>query len=343
MKNDRIEDLLPSCFKGILNKADREKVESWKEASKENRQLFADSLKAWQATALLQTMKKYDTEKALKKVHKKIEKQNRSILTMIQKIAAILILPLIISTLYFALRNPTLSTSQSTELYTITSPAGMRSEYILPDGTKVFLNSKTSLRFPLAFTDDTRDVILNGEAYFQVAENKTKPFIVNTGKINIEVTGTEFKVSNYTDEGLTEIVLVSGSINLFHGNYTNSKKNIALLTPGEKASYHTREDRMYIENVNIDKYISWKDGVLMFRNDPMEEVVRRLNRWFNVKIQLTGKELSDYVYTATFEDESLMQILDLLKISAPIDYKINKRQKKNDQTFSKMEIEIIQK
>lgn len=81
----------------------------------------------------------------------------------------------------------------------------------------------------------------------------------------------------------------------------------------------------------------------MFRNDSMEEVVRRLNRWFNADIKLTGNELANYVYTGTFEDESINQILELLKISAPIDYKVNKRQKRNDQTFSKMEIEIIQK
>jgi len=81
----------------------------------------------------------------------------------------------------------------------------------------------------------------------------------------------------------------------------------------------------------------------MFRDDSMNEVVQRLNRWFNVDIRLTGKKLSDYIYTATFEDESLSQILDLLKISAPIDYKIKNRKRKNDGTFSKMEIEIIQK
>lgn len=170
-----------------------------------------------------------------KKVHEKIEKQNKSILITIQRIAAILILPLIISTLYFAVKSQKESSSIDDRLFTITSPAGMRSEYVLPDGTQVYLNSKTSLSFPTAFNGNIRNVTLNGEAYFKVAENKSKPFIVNTGKINIEVTGTEFKASNYSDEDLIEVVLVSGSVNLFSGYYSNSKRNIAKLDPKEKS------------------------------------------------------------------------------------------------------------
>ncbi|MCG6189171.1 FecR family protein [Maribellus maritimus] len=343
MNKSEIEEILPLYFDGNLSEKDKLKVEVWKESSDKNQKIFKESEKAWQGITLLQTMKKYDSEKALQQVNAKIERQNKNILTIIQKIAAILILPLIISTLYFALKKQDISAVKDDRLFTVTSPAGMRSEYILPDGTKVYLNSKTSLSFPATFSGNLRNVTLHGEAYFEVAENKKKPFIVNTGKINIEVTGTQFKASNYSNENLTEIVLVSGSINLFSGKYGKSKENIIRLKPGEKANYIVSQDRISIENVDVDKYISWKDGILMFRNDPMPQVVKRLNHWFNVDIKLTGNDLTDYVYTGTFEDESLNQILDLLKISAPIEYKIIKRHKKNDQTFSKMEIEIIQK
>ena len=103
------------------------------------------------------------------------------------------------------------------------------------------------------------------------------------------------------------------------------------------------DKRMVTSHVDVEKYLAWKDGILMFRDDSMPEVVRRLNRWFNVDIQLAGSALKNYVYTATFEDESLIQVLDLLKISAPIDYTIKQREIKTDKTFSKMEIEIKQK
>lgn len=341
MKKQSIEEFLPSYFKGTINKNDREKVEAWKDASEGNRHIFADSLKAWEGIEHLRRMKKYNAEKALEKVNQRIEKGNPvKLWGFFQKAAAILILPLLVATLYFATEKPTYEMAE-TAWHTIKSPAGMRSEFTLPDGTNVYLNSKTSLSYPIAFNGSTRDVELTGEAYFEVAENKEQPFIVNTGKVNIEVTGTEFKASNYPDENLTEIVLVSGEINLFQGEYSTQKKRLCTMAPGEKAAFDG--DELSFDKVEVDKYISWKDGVLMFRDDSMKDVVRRLNRWFNVDIQLTGNTMQDYVYTATFQDESLIQILDLLKMSAPIDYKIKPRERNPDKTFSNMEIEIIQK
>ncbi len=343
MDNSTIENILPLYFEGKLGEADKLQVEIWKKSSEANQLLFEETERAWQEIDFLQTMKKYDSVQALQRVNNKIEKKGKNFLTLIQRVAAILILPLILSTLYFALKKPMSPSSNSNQMFTITSPAGMRSEYVLPDGTKVCLNSKTSLQFPSVFEDDFRNVTLKGEAYFQVAENKKKPFIVHTGEVNIEVTGTEFKASNYPDENLTEIVLVKGSINLFKGSYSNTNKRLYKLSPGERALFDESEGEIHIDDVNVDKYISWKDGILMFRDDSMGEVVKRLNRWFNVDIKLTGKELTDYVYTGTFENQSLIQILELLKISAPINYRINKREQKKDETFSKLEVEIVQK
>lgn len=343
MKNQIIVELLPSYFEGSMSKDDRDKVDVWKEVSDENRKLFADSLKAWEGIEHLIRMKKYNAEKALESLSLRIEKHKSvSFFTLLQKVAAVLILPLLVATIYFATKTPTQQIAD-TQWHTIKTPAGQRSEFILPDGTKVFLNSKTSLSYPVVFNSATRDVKIIGEAYFQVAENKEKPFIVNTGKIKVEVTGTEFKASNYPGENLTEIVLASGKIILFQGEYDKNRNVLGSMVPGEKAMFYENEDKIYFEKVEVDKYISWKDGVLMFRDDSMQEVVQRLNRWFNVDIRLTGKTLEDYVYTATFRDESLIQILDLLKMSAPIDYSIKQRERKPDKTFSKMEIEIIHK
>ncbi|NQU51118.1 MAG: FecR domain-containing protein [Bacteroidetes bacterium] len=343
MKNQNIEELLPSYFKKSLNKTDREKVEAWKEVSEENRQLFADSLKAWEGIEHLRRMKKYNAEKALENVNLRIEKSKSfKLYTLFQKAAAVLLLPLLFATLYFATKTPTQQMAE-TVWHTIKTPAGQRSEIILPDSTKVYLNSKTTLSYPVVFNKHTRDVKLSGEAYFEVAENKEHPFIVNTGKIKVEVTGTEFKASNYPDENLTEIVLASGKVNLFQGEYSKIRNILGAMVPGEKATFYEEEGKVYFDKVDVDKYISWKEGILMFRDDSMPEVVRRLNRWFNVDIRLTGKALDDYVYTATFQDESLVQILDLLKMSAPINYTIKPRERKPDKTFSKMEIEIKQK
>src|SRR5690606_27169983 len=114
---------------------------------------------------------------------------------------------------------------------------------------KVYLNSKTTLSYPIVFSSDIREVNLTGEAYFEVAENPEIPFIVNTGRINIEVTGTEFIATTYPHENLTEIVLIEGGINLFQGENTGFRKDIAQLSPGEKAFCKEGENSMSIEKV----------------------------------------------------------------------------------------------
>jgi transmembrane sensor len=344
MNNHHIEKLIPSWFEGTISPEDREKVEKWKAASEENRQIFADSLRALEGMEQLRLMKKYDPEKAIQQVHSKIEKQRKiRVLDIFQKVAAILILPLIVTTLWLALEKPEEKNEPFVAWHTLEIPAGMRSEFYLPDSTKVYLNSKTSLSYPLVFSDTIREIQLSGEAYFEVTENTKVPFIINTGRVNIEVTGTEFIATRYPHEELTEIILVEGGINLFQGDYHTNKKDIIQLKPGEKALCLDSDKKMVIDKVNTGKYLAWKEGLLVFRDDPMPEVVRRLNRWFNVDIQLEGPELKDWAYTATFEDESLAQVLELLKISAPIDYTIKKREMKTDKTFSNMEIVIKQK
>jgi len=329
MKNNNIEELIPSWFEGTLSPEEREKVEQWKAASEENRQIFADSLRAWEGMEQLRRMKKYNPEKAIRQVNSRIEKRKEiRIFTIFQKAAAILILPLLIATLWFALGKPQKASDPFVAWHTLEIPAGMRSEFYLPDSTKVYLNSKTSLSYPLGFNNNIREVKLSGEAYFEVTENKEVPFIV---------------ASRYPHEELTEIILVEGGITLFQGNYHTAKKDIIQLKPGEKAFCLDSDKKMAIDKVNTGKYLAWKEGLLVFREDPMPEVVRRLNRWFNVDIQLEGPELKDWAYTATFEDESLEQVLELLKISAPIEYTIKRREMKTDKTFSKMEIVIKQK
>ncbi|MCY1722086.1 DUF4974 domain-containing protein [Prolixibacteraceae bacterium Z1-6] len=342
-KEQLIEELLPGWFEGTLGKDDRQKVERWKKASVGNKKYFEEFEEVWMQTERLRVMQKYNAQKALDKVNQKIEKSGKlQFIELFKRVAAILVLPIMFASIYLYIQNPK-EENVGTHRYTLTTGAGMRSEYVLPDGTKVFLNSNTTLSYPIAFSATTREVVLQGEAYFDVAQNKEKPFVVNTGKIQIEVTGTEFKASNYASEKLTEIVLVEGSVNLCQCNNLGQRNVIQSMIPGDKAVLEDSNNRLYLEKIEVAKYIAWKDGVLMFRDDSMEEVVRRLNRWYNVDIMLSGKSLDDYVYTATFKDESLIQVLDLLKISAPIDYRIVQRERKTDNSFSKMKIEIIQR
>lgn len=342
MENEHtIEALLPGYFLGKLNSNDRKEIESWKNASLENLTLFNEYLEVWESMGRLDEMEKIDTHTALQKVTDEISKEKRSIRLVyaFQRIAAILILPLLAYVGYLTFKNVS-STSNEVAWQTITSKNGMRNEMDLPDGTHVWLNSGAVLQYPVSFSSsDHREVKITGEGFFKVTHDKKHPFVVNTGKMNVEVLGTSFNILNKPEDKLFEVVLETGKVNLFSGNYKD-KVDIGIMKPGQRATYDLNKKNIVVSNVEIDKYLAWKEGKIMFRDDVMTDVAKRLGQWFNVKIIIQNPELNDYLFTATFQEESLTQILDLLKLSSPIEYKIVKNKKLEDESYSQTVIYI---
>lgn len=268
----------------------------------------------------------------------------RKIFGVFSKYAALFILPLLIYSIYITFRTLEKNPSKTAQIvwHTVKATVGMHADLLLPDGSHVWLNSGSVLRYPDTFSDGVRQVTLSGEAFFDIVKDESHPFLVKAGKMHIEVKGTRFNVINYPDETVSELILESGSVRLFSGNL-NENKIITNVKPGELAVFDTVTNKLTISNVDVRKYTSWKDGVLIFRDDHMEDVVRKLNKWFNVEIILQSPELKEYVYTATYRDETLPQILELLKISAPIKYDIADRERLSDNSYSKRKIIITKR
>ena len=252
--------------------------------------------------------------------------------------AAVLFIPLMLYSIYLTLniRNKKIDHILT---QTIEVPSGVRTNLSLPDGSHVWLNSGSVFKYPTSFNGRLREVELTGEAYFDIARDPDHPFIVRTGLVDIEVRGTKFNVINYLDDPQIEVILESGEVRLFYES--NNKENSILLSePGEKGVYDKSLRTTTVKRVDIDKYTLWKNGILIFRDDPMNEVVRKLSHKFNADIKLQSPAINEYVYTATFIDESLIQILELLKMSAPLDYTIMNQKKLDDNTYSRLEIII---
>ena len=268
----------------------------------------------------------------------------RKIFDVFSKYAALLILPLLLFYIYLTYRTQEVNPSKTDHVvwHKIKATVGMHADFILPDGSHVWLNSGSVLKYPDSFTDGVRKVVLSGEAFFDIVKDDSQPFLVKAGKMDIEVKGTRFNVINYPDETVSELILESGSVRLYSGN-SNDNKAITNIKPGELAVFDTVTNKLTISNVDVRKYTSWKEGVLIFRDDHMENVVRKLDKWFNVEIILQSPELKEYVYTATYRDETLPQILELLKISAPIKYFITERERLNDNSYSKRKIVITKR
>jgi transmembrane sensor len=266
------------------------------------------------------------------------------VFALFAKVAAVLILPLLVYSVYVTTKisRPVPIYTNQVVWQTVKTPTGMQTDFQLPDGSHVWLNSGSVFKYPVPFANDIRQVELTGEAFFDVAKDAAHPFLVKAGKMNIEVKGTRFNVINYQNETFTELILESGSVRLFSGRY-NDNKTITLVKPGEGAILDIAQNTISVNKVDVDKYTAWKEGMLVFRDDKMDEVVRKLDRWFNVEIVLQSPELKEYVYTATYRDETLPQILELLKISAPIKYTITDRVRLDDYSFSKRKIIITKR
>ncbi len=260
------------------------------------------------------------------------------------KVAAVFILPLSIYSIYLTTRIPKTLPAEANQIVwqTIKAPVGTKADFLLPDGSHVWLNSGSVFKYPVSFAKDKRQVEMIGEAFFDVFKDASHPFLVKAGKMNIAVKGTRFNVTNYADEVNTELILESGSVQLFSGDY-NENNIVANIVPGERAILDVARNALSVSNVDVSKYTSWKEGLLIFKDDQMDEVVRKLNRWFNVDIVLESPELKEYVYTATYRNETLPQILELLKISAPIKYTITDRERLDDNTYSKRKIVITKR
>jgi len=225
----------------------------------------------------------------------------------------------------------------------IISPNGSRTTFELPDGSKVWLNNGSSLKFPIRFSGNQRVLELRGEAYFQITHNKDMPLVVKTNDIQVMVHGTEFNVMAYPKDDDLTVTLVNGSVSMQKMKRNNETKELFRLKPNQQAVYNIINSEIYYMTVDPEKYISWKNGKLIFIDDPIDVVMQKLERWYNVEIKLKDKDLSKITYTATFTDETLQQVLYLLKMATPIEYKIHPSHKLNDGSYSKRKIDIIYK
>lgn len=202
----------------------------------------------------------------------------------------------------------------------LTVPYGKKFDLILSDGSRVFLNSGTKLRYPVFFLKDSpRNVYLDGEAYFSVETDKKRPFTVITDDMNTRVYGTEFNVSSYKNENNTSTVLVEGSVAVYKV-HNELAKTLVVLSPGERAVFENEE--IGVSLVNTTKYIAWKEGRLLFEDDPFYLIIKELERNFNVVIDNKFEALQHKKFTAAFQNESLEQILKICQEHTPFKYKV---------------------
>ncbi len=199
-------------------------------------------------------------------------------------------------------------------------PLGQTAELNLPDGTKVWMNSGTVLSYSPDFSYANRNVTLDGEAFFSVTKDADHPFNVKTSSINIKVLGTSFNVEAYNDNlQAVNTTLVSGKVEI---NDLNNKK-LGELIPGQIARFDNLKRTVSIDEIDTGFYTSWKNGFLMFSNTPLEEITKKMERWYNVEFVFGNPQLKSLRYSGTIlRGKPIDQILEIMKLTANVDYKI---------------------
>ena len=268
-------------------------------------------------------------------------KRRKHFINVLTRAAAILMFPvfsfgLYMSFKYQSTRHDQVSVNQAyNEIF---SSVDAITKVTLPDGSNVWLNHSSSLKYPAIFHGPTRNVELKGEGYFEVAHNPKIPFIVKTGEIQIKAIGTTFNIMAYPDEDRIETSLINGRVELRRTEPDGNVIPLLEMKPSELAIFQKSNDEISSRTIDDDRYFSWKEGKLVFNKEPISEVVKKLSRWFNVEIRIKDPELLELTYTATFVHETLPQVMELMAIVSPVSYSISDRKEISSGTFSKRKI-----
>jgi transmembrane sensor len=202
------------------------------------------------------------------------------------------------------------------------NPQGKKSQFVLPDGTKVYLNSESELMYPERFSDTARVVQLNGEGYFEVAPDSLRPFSVQSKNIVTTALGTSFNVRAFAGDDDVNVALVTGKISVKSDDYLGDN---FLLNPGEMIILGVKNQRAHITGFDMVSETGWKDGILIFENTGFPEFVQKIERWYGVKVTISGKPAGRWNIDGQFKNESLEEILKGVSFTHDVRYKIDNR------------------
>lgn len=267
--------LLHKYFKNESTDKELKKILEWTESSEKNRYYFLSERKLWN----IKSIHLQETKKDSRSI------STKSIINYAAFIAAVCLL--LVGFSHF-------QTNRTGNYQVVNVPIGQRVNIVLADGTSVWLNSNTTLTYPVRFGKNIRQVKVNGEAYFEVAHNDNCPFVVDTEKYQIKALGTTFNVKAYSDYGMFETALIDGSVRIIDKMH---KVNL-LLKPNERV--FEEMDRLYVKKGLSNEDYLWKNGLLVFNDEPIRTVLELLSAYYGMKISLENEKIKNYRCTSKF-------------------------------------------
>lgn len=340
---DHYHSLIARYLTEELTESEHSELEAWKAQSQENLREYNDFVAIWSKAETLKmpsAIRRPDIQNTIHKKTAKFQARKRWIQWAVQA-AAVITLSILISGVYTYLYRDQSASVQQLVYQEVKAAYGTQARVELADGTSVSLNSGSKLRFPQSFDhQQQRRVILEGEGFFTVTKNEKLPFVVETNQLDIQVLGTTFNVDAYPDNQSVLIALVEGKVKL-QNNTGKENKDLMDLLPNEVATLNRAERTLIKTNVaDLYKYTAWVNGRIVFFGDPIQTVVKKLEKWYNVEIVISDQRLEGYKFTGTFIDESLEQVLSILSLTSPMTYEIQPAVKQADHSMSKRKITL---
>ncbi len=328
-------ELLAKYLCNEVNDLEKLEVETWVSLSVENREELEQSRKMLDTVDAYYKAESFNSEDAWKNItakinppqmkviqHKNIRKE---VVTRFYKYAAIIVFAVLLGSAgyYFGFRN------KVTEVYSeiISTPTQVINEYTLPDGSVVALNSNSKLVFPKQFKGETREVTIEGEAFFDVKPNAEKPFIINAGNAQVKVVGTSFNVCAYPETETVEVVVETGKVQVISKiNELTAGINEVFLVPGEKGTLFNKSSALEKSENKNPNYLAWKTRDFMFAETPLNEVFRCLEKTYHVDIEVSDPRLNDLKLSAQFDKKPIEFILNVVGLTFNLELKVENEQ-----------------
>lgn len=311
------KDLLYRFFEGHASVEEMKSIKEWAETSEENSKLLRRERKLFNAIILSGRLKRMERQTAKKKNY---------FIREFLKVASVVVITVGVTAALFSVGKD--KDDVNVAMQTITVPAGQRVNLDLPDGSNVWLNAGTRMQYPVSFMKDKREVILDGEAYFEVARNEKCPFVVRTHAMDIEVLGTKFNVEAYSAERTFATSLMQGKVRV--KSPVNEKLAVVLL-PHYKTVL--KDGKLVVSKIDDYNVYRWKEGLYCFKNKPFARIMEDLERYYDLKIQLDKKSIEGVVLTGKFRiSDGLDYALRVLQKDVAFTYR---RDKDNDIIYIK--------
>lgn len=310
-------------FKSFQNQATPEELDeinNWLGEGIENLEVLDEVYNIFSISTELPPPLNPDTQKAWSKINQKISSKTSSqILNFKARYAIAAAATLVFGLMLWGIVDSYLRYDRlSHQFAEVVTLPGQKTSVILPDGSKVWLNSASTLKYTTDFNDRKREVILTGEAFFDVHKDKSKKFRVSCGNLDVDVYGTSFNVKNYPDEYFQEVTVAEGVVGI-----ASNSKEIRQLTKGEQATLNKVSGKVIFDKEDPDIVAAWKNNELIFRNTPIEEVIKSLESWYGVKITIDNQMIGGHNYTFKIKTETFKEVLSMMQVMTPLEYKIN--------------------